>query len=167
MRVVVVKEPARPWWRRPTALFPAILILGLLLVSCLRSGRPSQAPGAPPTRSIPMTVTAYSSDGKSTGWHRDASGTPVYSYGPNKGKPKAVGITADGTRATRGTIAADTTHYPFGTRMFVPGYGWGEVHDRGSAIKGPRRIDVFFPTREQALQWGRQKLTVQVVRTND
>lgn len=26
-----------------------------------------------------------------------------------------------------GTIAADTTYYPFGTRMFVPGYGWGEA----------------------------------------
>lgn len=26
-----------------------------------------------------------------------------------------------------GTIAADTDFYPFGTRMFVPGYGWGEV----------------------------------------
>ncbi|KAG0605073.1 hypothetical protein M758_9G029200 [Ceratodon purpureus] len=26
-----------------------------------------------------------------------------------------------------GTIAADTKYYPFGTRMFIPGYGWGEV----------------------------------------
>ncbi|KAH9551443.1 hypothetical protein CY35_09G016200 [Sphagnum magellanicum] len=24
-----------------------------------------------------------------------------------------------------GSIAADTDFYPFGTRMFVPGYGWG------------------------------------------
>lgn len=36
-----------------------------------------------------------------------------------------------------GTIAADTTYYPFGTRMYVPGWGWGIVGDRGSAIKGP------------------------------
>jgi hypothetical protein len=26
-----------------------------------------------------------------------------------------------------GSIAADTDFYPFGTRMFVPGYGWGEA----------------------------------------
>merc|ERR1712157_582959 len=27
----------------------------------------------------------------------------------------------------RGTIAADLNEYPFGTRMYVPGYGWGLV----------------------------------------
>jgi hypothetical protein len=41
-----------------------------------------------------------------------------------------------------GTIAADTKYYPFGTRMYVPGWGWGMVTDRGSAIKGPDRIDL-------------------------
>ncbi|MBX7245378.1 MAG: 3D domain-containing protein, partial [Candidatus Sumerlaeaceae bacterium] len=34
-----------------------------------------------------------------------------------------------------GTIAADTSYYPFGTRMYIPGYGWGVVGDRGGAIK--------------------------------
>ena len=38
----------------------------------------------------------------------------------------------------RGTIAADPRHYPFGTKMFVPGYGWGTVEDVGGAIKGER-----------------------------
>lgn len=112
--------------------------------------------------SVRMEVTAYSSDPKSTGWELNKQGVPVYAYGPNKGKPKAVGITADGTKAKRGTLAADTDHYPFGTRIYVPGYGWGTVHDRGSAIKGPGRLDVYFPTRKQALQWGRQNLTVKV-----
>lgn len=37
--------------------------------------------------------------------------------------------------ARDGTIAADTLHYPFGTRFFVPGWGWGAVQDRGGAIK--------------------------------
>ena len=27
----------------------------------------------------------------------------------------------------QGTIAADLNEYPFGTRMYVPGYGWGLV----------------------------------------
>jgi 3D (Asp-Asp-Asp) domain-containing protein len=34
--------------------------------------------------------------------------------------------------------------------------------DRGSAIKG-EHLDVFFPTHEQALQWGRQRLPVTVI----
>lgn len=37
--------------------------------------------------------------------------------------------------ARDGTIAADTSHFPFGTRIFVPGWGWGAVQDRGGAIK--------------------------------
>ncbi len=61
-----------------------------------------------------------------------------------------------------GTIAADTTYYPFGTRMYVPGYGWGTVEDRGGAIKGPDRIDLYFSSHEEALNWGRQTLDVEV-----
>ena len=63
-----------------------------------------------------------------------------------------------------GTIAADTSHYPFGTRMFVPGYGYGVVEDRGSAIKGPGIIDIYYKSHTRALQWGRQKVTVTVYR---
>ena len=59
-----------------------------------------------------------------------------------------------------GTIAADTKYYPFGTRMYVPGWGWGVVEDRGGAIKGPDRIDLYFNSHSDALQWGRRKLPV-------
>ena len=61
-----------------------------------------------------------------------------------------------------GTIAADTAYYPFGTRMYVPGWGWGVVGDRGSAIKGPNRIDIFFNTHGETTSWGRQNLSVTV-----
>ncbi|WP_457573970.1 3D domain-containing protein [Desulfolithobacter sp.] len=63
-----------------------------------------------------------------------------------------------------GTIAADTRYYPFGTRMYVPGYGWGVVADRGGAIKGPDRIDLYFDSHEKALQWGRRRLEVKIER---
>ncbi len=62
----------------------------------------------------------------------------------------------------KGTIAADTKYYPFGTTMHVPGYGWGIVEDRGGAIKGPNRIDLYFHSHDRALEWGRQKVKVQV-----
>ena len=84
--------------------------------------------------------------------------------GPNRGKRKVVGLTSSGEWARYGTIAADTRHYPYGTVMIVPGYGRGVVQDRGGAIKGPNRIDVFFKTRKRALQWGRQNLNVRVKR---
>jgi len=63
-----------------------------------------------------------------------------------------------------GTIAADTDYYPFGTRMHVPGYGWGTVSDRGSAIKGPDRIDLYFDSHQNALDWGRKKVKVRIER---
>jgi hypothetical protein len=61
-----------------------------------------------------------------------------------------------------GTIAADTKHYRFGTIMDIPGYGRGIVEDRGSAIKGPNRIDLFFNSHQEALIWGRKKVPVKI-----
>lgn len=109
-----------------------------------------------------MEVTAYDAGKKSTNWKRNWRLQPVIASGPDKGKPKKVGITASGTKAKPGTLAADTQHYPFGTVMYIPGYGYGRVEDRGSAIKGPDKVDVFFKSRKQALKWGRQRVKVRV-----
>jgi len=61
-----------------------------------------------------------------------------------------------------GTIAADTRYYKFGTRMYVPGYGYGIIEDRGSAIKGPTRLDLFYSSHSNALEWGRQHIFVTI-----
>ena len=52
----------------------------------------------------------------------------------------------------------------FGTRMYIPGYGWGIVEDKGGAIKGPDRIDLFFDSHADAIQWGRRKVAVEIER---
>lgn len=62
-----------------------------------------------------------------------------------------------------GTIAADTNFYPFGTCMYIPGYGWGEVEDTGGAITGPDKIDLFHSSHAEALRWGRRKLQVKIM----
>ncbi len=59
-----------------------------------------------------------------------------------------------------GTIAADTRYNPFGTRMYIPGYGYGVVEDRGGAIKGAKRLDLYYDSHNEALQWGRKKVKV-------
>lgn len=110
-----------------------------------------------------MLVTAYCPCGTCCSWHRNWYGRPVFSHGANAGTPKEVGVCADGTRAELGTIAADTQYYPFGTRLYVPGYGYGVVHDRGGDILGPARIDVFYKRHRQALRWGRRKLPVVIL----
>ena len=63
-----------------------------------------------------------------------------------------------------GTIAADTRYYPFGTRIYVPGYGWGVVEDRGGAIKGPTRLDLYHDSHSTALKWGRRHMKVRIKR---
>lgn len=63
-----------------------------------------------------------------------------------------------------GTVAADTRYYPFGTRLYIPGYGRGVVEDRGGAIKGPRRLDIYYRSHRRALVWGRQVVPVEIYR---
>ena len=115
---------------------------------------------------VVMEVTAYCACKRCCGWKHKYGCClfpPVYASGPRKGERKQVGITADGSKAKKGTIAADTSRYPFGTIMYVPGYGWGEVHDRGTAIQG-NRIDLFFSSHKKALEWGRRTVKVKVYR---
>ena len=61
-----------------------------------------------------------------------------------------------------GTIAADTKYHPFGTRMYIPGYGNGVVEDRGGAIKGVKRLDAYFNSHKKSLKWGRRSVNVNI-----
>ena len=131
-----------------------LLCLGL---SCFGNGGTSNYSRAERT----MKVTAYCDCKECTGWKRNWRFRPVFATGPHRGERKKVGVTATGTKARHGTIAADTSRYPFGTRMRVPGYGKGTVEDVGSAIKG-EHIDVFFNDHNDALRWGSRRLTVTV-----
>jgi len=82
--------------------------------------------------------------------------------------PLAQGVTASGRLVSHNAgkfVAADTGVLKFGTRLEIPGYHDArpvEVIDRGGAIKG-HRLDVYFPTHEEALLWGRKMLDVNVV----
>ena len=77
----------------------------------------------------------------------------------------ADGITASGKPA-EGKLIAAPRNYPFGTVMDVPGYGRAAVEDRGGAIEG-NKLDLLFPTHQEALEWGRQYVTVKVWRQKD
>jgi peptidoglycan DL-endopeptidase CwlO len=69
------------------------------------------------------------------------------------------GTTATGIPVGWGVVAVDPSVIPLGTRMTVPGYGEGVAADTGGAVKG-LVIDLWFPTREQALAWGRRTVTI-------
>jgi 3D (Asp-Asp-Asp) domain-containing protein len=46
------------------------------------------------------------------------------------------GTTATGTAVRKGTVAVDPRVIPLGTRMYIPGYGYGVAEDTGGGIIG-------------------------------
>jgi 3D (Asp-Asp-Asp) domain-containing protein len=83
---------------------------------------------------------------------------------------KCCGVFSDGITANNhhiqpgNTFVAADKSYRFGTEMVIPGYNDSksvQVTDRGGAIKG-NRLDIFFHSHQQALQWGVQYLDVLV-----
>ncbi|MGA9534050.1 MAG: ubiquitin-like domain-containing protein [Anaerolineales bacterium] len=77
-------------------------------------------------RSVQMWATSYS-----------ASRAGVSPDAPN------YGITASGKPLTKGLVAIDRSLIPFGTRMYVPGYGFAEAADTGGGVRG-RWIDLGY-----------------------
>ncbi|MEW6172518.1 MAG: ubiquitin-like domain-containing protein [Bacillota bacterium] len=61
--------------------------------------------------------------------------------------------TASGIAPHYGVAAVDPGVIKFGTRLYVDGYGYAVACDRGSSIVGDR-IDLFYPSRGEAMAWG-------------
>jgi len=137
-----------------------ILVSLLLQTGCIitETGRRISAPRRPEDRRQVMEVTGYCDCQKCCSWEYSwfGLGGPVYSSGPHKGEYKAIGVTSSGVATRKGTIAGDPRYFPYGTVFYVPGYGYGVMEDTGGAIKGGR-LDLWFPTHEDALKWGRRK----------
>ena len=71
------------------------------------------------------------------------------------------GRTASGSHTVHGTIAVDPRIIPIGTRIFVPGYGWGKALDTGGGVRG-NVIDLWMPTSRQCYQWGNRHVEILV-----
>ncbi len=148
--------------RAAVIVLVAAVALCLLMVCCRSRRQLGQGfpPSLPPDQSL-VLVTGYCNCQSCCGWRRSwfGFGRPVYAYGAMKGKPKEVGVTARGTKARHGTVAADPAVFPFGTRLEIPGYGTGVVEDTGGAIKG-RHIDIWFSSHDEARAWGERWLDI-------
>ena len=70
--------------------------------------------------------------------------------------------TSTGAIAQKGVVAIDPSVIPYGTRLYIPGYGVAVAADCGGAIKG-NRIDLCYSTLNEAYQWGRKNVTVYVL----
>lgn len=141
------------------AILTLAILASLVLGGCsmFYLGR-DQTKGLIHGKLVQIETTAYCPCGQCCNWKLDRRGRPVIASGRSRGKPKAVGITASGTRAHPGTLAADTRYYPMGTVIYIPGYGYGVVEDRGGDIKGRKRLDLFYNTHQGARNWGRRRI---------
>ena len=75
--------------------------------------------------------------------------------------------TSTGRRTQEGrTVAVDPRVIPYGTRIWIPGYGDRIAEDCGGAIKR-NRIDLFFESYRVACTFGRQRMTIMVYRKGD
>ncbi|MFD1361447.1 3D domain-containing protein [Lentibacillus salinarum] len=105
--------------------------------------------------SATVTATGYTAGVESTG---KTSDHPEY------------GITYSGVQVKRdlySTIAADLDIYPIGTIMYIPGYGYGVVADKGGAING-NKIDLYYDTVEDVYdEWGKKEVEVYIVEEGD
>ena len=112
----------------------------------IRHTETSNSMGREQWQTVQMRVTAYCPCPKCCGSYSD-------------------GITASGRKISSGDrfVAADKM-YPFGTEMIIPGYKSGKavkVLDRGGVIRG-NRLDVFFYSHQEALEWGVRYLDVKI-----
>ena len=72
------------------------------------------------------------------------------------------GRTATGTAPKVGTVAVDPRVIPYGTKIYIEGYGIGIAEDTGSSIRGDK-IDVYFDTRSECRKWGVRKVKIYIL----
>lgn len=71
--------------------------------------------------------------------------------------------TRNGNKLRRGYIAVDPDIIPLGTEVYIEGYGYAIADDTGGAIKG-HIIDVAMDTHQEAIQFGRQKVVLYILK---
>lgn len=76
-------------------------------------------------------------------------------------------LTASGLAVSRdpngiSTVSVDPTIIPFGTYLYIEGYGYAVAADKGSAIQG-NEVDVYFDSSSECSNWGRQNVKVTIL----
>ena len=104
---------------------------------------------------------------------RETAVFEVTAYTANDPGMDGRGITSTGVKAREWrTVAANPEVLPPGTIVYIPHFagapngGKFVVEDTGSAIRG-RRLDVYMASRNEALEFGRRKLRVEILRRGE
>ncbi len=72
--------------------------------------------------------------------------------------------TATGTNPKVGTIAVNPELIPYGTELYIEGYGWGVAEDTGAfRHRSKPQIDLFMDTVKECINWGRKDVTIYIL----
>lgn len=95
----------------------------------------------------------------SRGFVRYRSARTVEASAYTMAEGSGTGLTSTGVVPYHGVVAVDPDVIPYGTRMYIPGYGFAVAADCGGAING-NTIDLFMEDYGDAISWGRWDVTV-------
>lgn len=89
----------------------------------------------------------------------------AYTHAPPGGDINGTGdgLTSIGIPVREGIVAVDPRVIPYGSKVWLDGFGWLLAADTGGAIRG-NRLDVFMDSKAAAFQWGRRTVKGVVVR---
>ena len=133
-------------------------MLNAIMASILLCSQKSVGQGKPPVQKA--KTSKVSKLAKSNKQYEANFLVTAYSTHPSENG--GYRITSTGKKLDKGIVAVDPKVIPMGSKIHIPGYGWGVAADVGGAIKG-RHIDVCMLSRGSVGRWGRKKLTITVI----
>jgi len=155
--------------RKQPPIIVYILILAWALLACSNMGQqPQQAQAETTTTSQIETIQiehagpAINRSTETQQLHFETYEVTAYCACEICCKGSADGINAAGTKPIEGRSVAADRSLPIGTRLWIEGIGERIVDDRGEAIKG-KRLDIYFDSHQDALDFGRQWLEVAII----
>jgi 3D (Asp-Asp-Asp) domain-containing protein len=128
------------------------------MASILLCSQKSVGQGKPPVQKA--KTSTVSKPANSSDQYKGLFTVTAYSTHPSENG--GYQITSTGKKLGRGIVAVDPKIIPMGSKIHIPGYGWGVAADVGGAIKG-RHIDVCLTSRGSVGRWGRKKLSITVI----
>ena len=112
-----------------------------------KTSKPKNTPDPDKKQASEVTGNTITVDGKTYTFSKTMS-VMITAY-THTGRKTSTGVWPD-----IGTVAVDPKVIPYGTKMYIPGYGFGVAQDTG--VKG-EHIDVFFDTENECIQFGRKR----------
>lgn len=136
------------------AVFISVVALLLALVTSCTNEKANAGTVPEPVATEAPQKKSRKTEPKSLGTFTATAYCPCYECSEGWGNS-----TATGTKAKEGrTIAVDPKIIPYGTTVIINGKEY-VAEDCGGAIKG-NKIDLYFDTHEETLEWGKQQVEV-------